>query len=55
MSDILPSCFVRGIFLTASKHYGSGLKNDFVVLVLALVRVVVADKLLSFKNNLIYL
>ena len=37
-------------FFTASKHCGSGLKNDFVVFV-----VVVADVLLSFKNELNFL
>ena len=42
--------------MTASKHCGSGLKNDFVVVgVLILAVLVVADELLSFKNKLIFL
>ena len=46
-------------FLTASKHCGSGLKNDFVVVVVVVVVdvvtvIFVADDLLSFKNKLIY-
>ena len=46
-------------FFTASKHCGSGLKNDFVVVVVVVVVdvvtvIFVADDLLSFKNKLIY-
>ena len=48
---------IRAALLTASKHCGSGLKNDFVVLVVVVVVVVVvvADELLSLKNRLVYL
>ena len=40
---------LKELFLTASKHCGSGLKNDFAVVVM------IADELLSFKNKLTYL
>ena len=43
------------MFLTASKYCGSGLKNEFVVVVVVVVGVVgVADELLSFKNKLTF-
>ena len=38
------------MFLTASKYCGSGLKNEFVVVVVDGVGV--ADELLSFENKL---
>ena len=48
--NILSNAHERGNSLTSSKYYGSGLKNDFVVVVV----VGVAGELLLFRNKLIY-